>query len=69
LTDAALSIVQVASAGDGVAVLRNAVRLLATMGSVRESLRFERADAKLIFACASPPIPKGAWKLICSSPA
>ena len=52
LTDAASSMVQVASAGDGVAVLRNAVGLLATIGRVRESERFEKADAKSMFACA-----------------
>ncbi len=68
LTDAELSMVHVASAVDGVAVLRNAAGLLATIGSARESDRFDRAEAKLMFAVAEPAMPKGAWKLTCSPP-
>jgi hypothetical protein len=34
LTEAALSVVQVASAGEGVSIFRNAAGLLATIGSV-----------------------------------
>ena len=45
LTDAELSLVQAASAGKGVAVLRNAVGLLATIGSVSESEIFDSAEA------------------------
>src|ERR1019366_8082428 len=68
LTEAALSMVHVSSAGEGIAILRNAAGLLATIGRVSESEMFDRAEANLMFACAPPAIPKGAWKLICSPP-